>query len=137
MNAKVRSMSAFLAENIEQVPNKEVVVSKRFKDEDGNPIPWEIRPLSTAKIRKLRKESMRFVQNKLDVDIDVLNMKMVLESVVFPDLKDEKVQESHGVMGEEALLDKILLPGEYDELVSQVVDLCGYNSNELVEEAKN
>lgn len=132
-----RSMSAFLAENIEQIPNREVAISKRFKDKDGKPIKWEIRPIPTSKMRKIRKESLRFVNNKMDVDFDVMNVKMVLESVVFPNLKDSALQESHKVMGEEALLDSLLLPGEFDELVSQVTDLCGYNAEKLVEEAKN
>lgn len=134
---KARNMSAFLAENIEQVPHKEVVISKRIKDEDGKPVAWELQPLSTARVRKLRKESMRFVGGQMDIDLDVLNMELVLESVVFPDLKDPALQDSYGVMGEEQLLDKILLPGEYDELVGQVSVLCGYNSQELVDEAKN
>lgn len=134
---KARTMSAFLAENIEQVPHKEVVISTRIKDEDGNPIKWELQPLSTSRVRKLRKESMRFVDGKVDVDLDILNLGMVLESVVFPDLKDPALQDSYGVMGEEQLLDKILLPGEYDGLVGQVSALCGYNSQELVDEAKN
>lgn len=133
-----RSLSAFLIENAEQTPNKEVVISRRFKDTDGNPIKWELKPIPTAKMRKIRKDSMRFVGNKLDIDIDVLNMNMAVESVVFPNLKDAELQKNYGVMGEAALLEALLtLPGEYDELVSQVTDLCGYNAEELVEEAKN
>ena len=134
---KARTMSAFLAENIEQVPHKEVVISTRIKDEDGNPIPWELQPLSTSRVRKLRKKATKQIKGVVDIDIDELNLAMALESVVFPDLKDPALQDSYGVMGEEQLLDKILLPGEYDELVGQVSALCGYNSQELVDEAKN
>lgn len=137
MDVKARSMSAFLAENVDKIPNKEVVISTRFKDEKGNPIKWELQPLSTGKMRKIRKESMRYREGKFDIDIDVLNMRMALESLVFPNLKDKELQESYGVMGEEALLDTMLLPGEFDELVSQVTSLSGYNASELVEEAKN
>ena len=136
MNA--RSLSAFLAENVEQIPNREVVISKRFKDANGDPIKWELKPIPTAQMRKIRKDSMRFNGNKVDVDGDVLSMKMAVESVVFPNLKDEDLQKSYGVMGEAALLECLLsIPGEYDELVNQVTDLCGYNAEELVEEAKN
>ena len=138
MDVKARSMSAFLAENAEQIPNREVVISKRFKDENGDPIKWELKPIPTAKMRKIRKESMRLVGNKMDIDFEVLNMNMAVESVVFPNLKDADLQKAYGVMGEAALLESLLtLPGEYDELISQVTDLCGYNASELVEEAKN
>lgn len=132
-----RSMSAFLDATIEQVPNKEIIISNRFKDKNGDVIPFEIRPISTAKIRKLRKNAIKIINGKTDVDYDALNVSMVIESVVFPDLKNEELQKKFGVMGESQLLDAMLLPGEYDELVSQVTALCGYNSEELVEEAKN
>lgn len=132
-----RSMSAFLDATIEQVPNKEIIISNRFKDKNGDTIPFEIKPISTAKLRKLRKNAIKIVNGKTDVDYDALNVAMVIESVVFPDLKNEELQKKFGVMGESQLLDAMLLPGEYDELVSQVTALCGYNSEELVEEAKN
>ncbi|MBQ6092990.1 MAG: phage portal protein [Clostridia bacterium] len=135
--ANERSMSAFLEATVEEVPNKEVVISKRFKDKNGDPIPFEIKPIPTSKIRKLRKSAMRYINGKVNVDIDVLNQMMVIESLVYPDLKNEDLQQKFGVMGEEALLDAMLLPGEFDDLTTQVTELCGYNGAELVEEAKN
>lgn len=135
--ANTRSMSAFLEATVEEVPNKEVVISKRFKDKNGDPIPFEIKPIPTSKIRKLRKSAMRYINGKVNVDIDVLNQLMVIESLVYPDLKNEDLQQKFGVMGEEALLDAMLLPGEFDDLTTQVTELCGYNGAELVEEAKN
>lgn len=135
--ANERSMSAFLEATVEEVPNKEVVISKRFKDKNGDPIPFEIKPIPTSKIRKLRKSAMRYINGKVNVDIDVLNQLMVIESLVYPDLKNEDLQQKFGIMGEEALLDAMLLPGEFDDLTTQVTELCGYNGAELVEEAKN
>lgn len=135
--ANERSMSAFIEATVEEVPNKEVVISKRFKDKNGDPIPFEIKPIPTSKIRKLRKSAMRYINGKVNVDIDVLNQLMVIESLVYPDLKNEDLQQKFGVMGEEALLDAMLLPGEFDDLTTQVTELCGYNGAELVEEAKN
>ena len=135
--ANERSMSAFLEATVEEVPNKEVVISKRFKDKNGDPIPFEIKPIPTSKIRKLRKSAMRYINGKVNVDVDVLNQLMVIESLVYPDLKNEDLQQKFGVMGEEALLDAMLLPGEFDDLTTQVTELCGYNGAELVEEAKN
>ena len=135
--ANERSMSAFLEATVEEVPNKEVVISKRFKDKNGDPIPFEIKPIPTSKIRKLRKSAMRYINGKVNVDVDVLNQLMVIESLVYPDLKNEDLQQKFGVMGEEDLLDAMLLPGEFDDLTTQVTELCGYNGAELVEEAKN
>lgn len=39
------TLSAFFAQNAEQIPNKKVVISNRFKDEDGNPVEWELKAL--------------------------------------------------------------------------------------------
>jgi hypothetical protein len=132
-----KSMSAFLCDNMEGVENKEIIVTKRAKDEKGNPVPWEIKALDAGTIKRLRKASTKFINGTLDIDTEVLNAKLACESVVFPDLKDEGLQKSYGVMGEEALLNKMLLPGEYDNLIAQVMGVNGYNADELVNEAKN
>ena len=132
-----KNMSAFLCDNMEGVENKEIIVTKRAKDEKGNPVPWEIKALDAGTIKRLRKASTKFVNGALDIDTEVLNAKLACESVVFPDLKDEELQKSYGVMGEEALLNKMLLPGEYDNLIAQVMAMNGYNAEELVAEAKN
>ena len=42
------NLSAFLRQNAIQVANQKVVASKRFVDENGNPIEWEVRGI-TAK----------------------------------------------------------------------------------------
>ncbi|MNN89462.1 Phage XkdN-like protein [compost metagenome] len=59
--------------------------------------------------------------------------------MTFPDLKNAELQKSYGVMGAEALLHKMLLPGEYANLVQKVQELNGFDAdmNELVEEVKN
>jgi len=132
-----KSMSAFMCDSMDVIPNKEIIVTKRAKDEKGNPVPWEIKALDAGTIKRLRKASTKFVNGTLDVDPEVLNAKLACESVVFPDLKDEGLQKSYGVMGEEALLNKMLLPGEYDNLIAQVMGMNGYNAEELVNEAKN
>jgi hypothetical protein len=54
-------------------------------------------------------------------------------------LKNPDLQRSYGVLGAESLLRKMLLPGEYVELVQHVQRLNGFDQdvNELVEQVKN
>lgn len=64
---------------------------------------------------------------------------MVTATVVYPNLKDAALQETYGVKGAEALVRKMLLPGEFTKLTDQVQTLNGFDQdiNELVEDVKN
>ena len=48
-----KSLAAFLQPK--QVQNKEVVISDRFLDEAGKPVPFEIRPILTDEAQSLMK----------------------------------------------------------------------------------
>ena len=59
--------------------------------------------------------------------------------VVYPELKNAELQNAYKVMGEESLLKKMLIPGEFNALLDAVADLNGFEEDltDLVEEAKN
>ena len=65
--------------------------------------------------------------------------KMAAACTVYPDLTDAELQNSYGVMGEDALLKEILNIGEYNNYLSKVQEVNGFDTSmdELVEEAKN
>ncbi|MNN98093.1 Phage XkdN-like protein [compost metagenome] len=65
--------------------------------------------------------------------------KLMTSSVVHPDLKNAELQRSYNVLGAEALLRKMLLPGEFAALGERVQALNGFSTdmNELVDEVKN
>ena len=52
---------------------------------------------------------------------------MILQSVVFPNLHDVKLQEAFKVQSAEELLEVMLIPGEYDTLTKEVLKLAGYD----------
>jgi hypothetical protein len=64
---------------------------------------------------------------------------MCVACTVYPDLNNVELQESYGVMGAEALLKKMLLPGEYTDYKAKVMEVNGYDMSmeELVDDAKN
>lgn len=140
------SLQAFFAQNVEKVEAKEVVVSNRFKGEDGNPIKWQIAPVTADEDASYRKSATKrtpipgkknLYQPETDYDLYVL--KLSAACVKFPDLNNAELQNSYGVMGAENLLKKMLLPGEYAELtkVIQEVNNFDVSMEDLVEEAKN
>ena len=138
------SLQAFFAQNTTAEITEEVIVSDRFKDENGKPIPWKVRAITEAENEQLRKAAMQHVKGPggrrmAEIQPEVYMAKVVVSSVVFPDLKNAELQKSYGVLGAEDLLKKMLLSGEYARLVQAVQEINGFDKdiNELVEEVKN
>lgn len=140
-----KSLSAFMAQNAIKVDNRKIAVSRRFIDENGNAMEWEITCITAAENQKIRKDSLRNVpitgkrgQYTQDFDTAQYQAKLAARCVVFPDLNDAAVQESYGVMGAEALISSMLTPGEFDNLILAITELCGFTTEgEQVDEAKN
>lgn len=138
------SLQAFFAQNVQSDIVEEFVVSERFKDENGKPIPWKLRTLSEAENEELRKSARQYVKGKggqriPETNPEIYLAKVAVASVVFPDLKDAELQKSYGVMGAEDLLKKMLLAGEYAALIQKVQEINGFDRdiNDLVDEVKN
>lgn len=138
------SLQAFFAQNTSAEITEEVIVSDRFKDENGKPIPWKVRAITEAENEQLRKAATQYTKGPggrrvADIQPEVYMAKVVVSSVVFPDLKNADLQKSYGVLGAEDLLKRMLLSGEYARLVQAVQEINGFDKdvNELVEEVKN
>lgn len=137
--------NAFMAGNAAKIENKKVVVSERFKGEDGKPIPWEIRAISADENDELQRRCMVNVpvpgqKNQYSRELDQIKYTAMLltNSVVYPALDDAELQNSYGVMGADALLRKMLYLQEYNRLavaVSEISQIEGLG--DLVETAKN
>lgn len=140
-----KSLSAFFAQNAKKVDNRKIAVSKRFTDEDGKPIEWEITCITAGENQRLRKDAMRDVpvpgkrgQYKQEIDISKYQAKLLSRCVVYPDLNNAELQDSYGAVGSDDLISMMLTPGEFDDLVLAVTELCGFTTDgELIEEAKN
>ena len=122
------------------------VASKWFTDNKGKPIEWEIKPISSDLDETLRKECTKKVpiagkrgQYNQETDTDKYIGKMCVACTVYPNLNDAELQDFYGVKDGEALLKKMLLPGEYTEYKAKVMEVNGYDMSmeELVDEAKN
>jgi len=131
------SLNAFL--NPVKVENQEVVISNRFQ-EDGEPVPFIIKPVTQEEnkflIKKYTKKDKKGVET---FDRAEYVSALTASAVVFPDLRNAELQSAYGVLGESALLQKMLYVGEYAELAQKVRELSSLDEdiNEDVEEAKN
>lgn len=132
------SLSAFL--NPIKAENKKVIISKRFLDENGELVPFEIKAITQEENKKLIiKNSKRDKKG-----IEVFNRaeylaELTANAVVFPDLNNAELQKGYGCLGATSLIQKMLLVGEFAELTNQVQILSGLDEdiNEDIEEAKN
>lgn len=141
------TLAAFLAPNVEKAGGEEYVATKRIKDpKTGKPVPWKLQPVDTETMTRLRKECSRQVpvpgkrgMYTRETDSEKFVKMLTAKTVVFPDLNNAQLQDSWGVMGAENLLNKMLIPGEYDDLVMKVQEVNGYDKDmdELVDQAKN
>ncbi|RXZ77247.1 phage portal protein [Paenibacillaceae bacterium] len=135
---------AFFAQNAPLDTVEEIPVSPRFKDENGKPIKWKVRSITEEENAELRKASTKRIKGrngtqKTEFSTDDYTAKMAVVGVVFPDLKNVELQQSYGALGAESLLKKMLLPGEYADLLIKVQQINGFDKdiNDLVEDVKN
>lgn len=88
---------------------KRVVVSERFKDEDGKPLEWQVEPLTAWKMQAICREG---------AGGSGLGMRLLAAAVSEPDLNSAELQDKWGVMGADRLLLAMLSPGEMAVLES-------------------
>lgn len=141
------NFSRFMKSNKIVKANTTYPATKSLLDEEGKPLEWTIKPLTTAENEAIRDSCMIDVPvtGKPNMYRPKLNTakyiaKMVANSIVEPDLYDKELQNSYEVMTPEDLLQAIVDdPGEYNDLVAFVQNFNGFNTtlDDKVEEAKN
>ena len=135
------NLSAFL--NPIEKENKKVVVSDRFV-ENGKPVEWEIKTIAEEKEEAIRKSCTIKKKGKngameKELDENLFNAKMAVESIVYPDLQNAELQDHYNALGAEDLLKKMLTSGEYWSFVLFIQEFNGYGKtlDDMVDEAKN
>jgi hypothetical protein len=140
------NLNAFLSQNVVKMENEKHIVSNRFIDENKNVIKWEIQSITSQEDELLRKSCTKKVQipgkkNQYtnETDFDKYVGLLAVKCTVYPNLNDAELQNSYAVMGADALLKTMLLPGEYADYLALVQKINGFEQSfeEKVEEAKN
>lgn len=139
------NFAVFMAGNANKPETVKYVASKRFVD-NGKPVEWEIQPIASDLDEAIRKDCTKKVpvpgkrgQYNQETDTDKYIGKMCVACTVYPNLNDAELQDSYGVKSADALLKKMLLPGEYTEYKAKVMEVNGYDMSmeDLVDEVKN
>ena len=138
------NLNLFFAENAQADLIEDFIVSERFKDANKKPVSWKLRTLTEAENADIRASATKRVQVKRGVTLPETNpneymAKLIVASVVYPNLKDADLQKSYGVLGAENLIRTMLIAGEYSTLAEKVQAINGFDKelNELKEEVGN
>lgn len=140
------NFKAFMKGNKKKKKNANYAATVSLVDENGKPLEWEFRHITSKENEDLREECTTEVpvtgkygtyRNKFDASTYVT--KLIAASTVVPDLNDTELQNSYGVMcAEDLLMEMIDDPGEYSDLAVYVQKMQGFKTlQEDVEEAKN
>ncbi len=135
-------LNAFLHPVEGPVQEKEIVISKRFQDENGKPVPFKIRSLTQEENDKLAKKATKTKKvngNQVEYrDNAQYGREIVLAATLVPDFSSEEMCKGYGVIDPSFVAPKMLSAGEYQRLFNAITDISGLNDSEDVfESAKN
>lgn len=143
------NLSAFMKGNATQTDIVKIPLSKRFKDENGEVEEWEIKTIDPGEDNKLRDEYTKQVPvpgkngkrgvTRPRLDYNSYLCALAAKCVVYPNLNSASLQDSYGVKGSDKLLQAMLIPGEYYDLIAEVQKVNGFDLSfeDKVDEAKN
>ena len=130
-------LSAFL-HPVTEKKEKEVVISDRFQDEKGNPIPFKIRSLSQEENETLMKKARRVRKTGQEEFNSTEYMRyLVVAATAEPDFSSKEVCDHFGVIDPSLVPGKMLMSGEYNLLVQEITKLSGFNQDDIEGLAKN
>ncbi|WP_288864219.1 phage tail assembly chaperone [uncultured Megasphaera sp.] len=141
-----QSLSGFMREDFLKKEVVTYIASKKFKDEQGEPISWEIQVLSNKEVQKIIDRNTKLSpmngavkQYKKELNSERVYLEMALKAIIYPNLNDEQLQRFYGTIGAEDTLKAMLNPGELTDLMLAVQEACGYNvgMKEEIKHVKN
>lgn len=141
------NLELFMKGNKKQKTNGFFAATQSLVDDKGEPLKWEIKPISTKEDEAIRNDCTQEVpipgkknQFRIKIDANAYMVKQVTASVVFPNLLDAKLQDSYNVKTpEDLIMEMIDDPTEFAEFAAYVREFNGFDTsiNDDIEEAKN
>ena len=138
---KNMALAAFL-NPVSAEQTRQVVISKRFVGEDGNPVPFTIKTIMQKENEALRKKARRMEtirgQRVESMDSDRYNNMLIVACTVEPDFRDAELCKAYGTVDPLEVPGRMLTIGEANRLAREILDLNGFDDlDEIEEEAKN
>lgn len=128
-------------------PNEKYAPTATLQDDNGEPLKWEFKHITSKENEKLREASTIEIPVTGKPNVYRPKVKtadyiadMIVASTVFPDLYDAELQDSYGVKTPKELLYAMVDDaGEYQELTTWMQKFQGFTKSfeEKTNEAKN
>lgn len=118
---------------------KEIVISDRFKDKDGNVVPFKIKALTQDENDTISNRCYKVKNNMRTFDMLEYNRRLIVAATVVPDFKNSELCAAYGVTDPTQAAAKMLYAGEFATLVNAISELSGFATMQerTAEEAKN
>ncbi len=120
----------FMQQNALKSEKEKYIVSKRFLDEDGKPMEWELKSLSRMEDEEILNRCLKMGSKGLELDNFKYIGTVIASSVAYPDLNNAELQDSYGVKSNQELLRAMLTAKEFFQLQSRISFL---GSEKLIE----
>lgn len=145
-NKNVKIQSIYESEQNHKA-NEKYAPTTTLQDENGEPLKWEFKQITSKENEALRDSCTIEVPVKgkpnlyrPKVKTAEYLAKMIVASTVYPDLYDKELQDSYGVMTPEELLYAMVdNAGEYQDFTVWMQKFQGFTKSldDKVDEAKN
>ncbi len=154
-------MRYFMREELKQDEVVEIPGLETFKGEDGKPIPFQVKVLGIDEVNKIRKayskkriildDKGKRMFDKLgrpmlsdDTDLEAATRRLVVEALVYPNLKDPELMQFYGVGDVMEMPFKLFKnPKDWSYVSNAVAEVLGIDGSDdisdeqLIKEAKN
>lgn len=154
--SNVASISAFMRPELKEETIVEVPGIKTFCDENGEPVPFKIRALTTSDLEMIRKGCRNrkiakdnrgkpifnsgVIQYSEDYDNSAMSNEMIAKALVFPDLHNQELIDFYGVHSAVDVAPKLFSRlDDYSYIIGKIQEVSGItdDGDEIIEDAKN
>lgn len=112
----------------------EVIVSDRFADENGNPVPIVMKSLTQEQLQNIARRSTheKKVNGRTVSELDATENinRCLIASIVSPDLTNKELCNAYGVEDPLLLPGKMFLIGEFEKLAKAFATLNGLKTDD-------
>lgn len=124
-----------------QKPTKDIEI-KRLSELTGGTVNFTCQAIEADKYTEIQQDAISISSKGKIQKINMADMRVftILEGVSAPNLRDKALCDHFGAVTPKELVNKLLLPGEIDELFNTIQELSGFTEEkdeETNEEIKN
>ena len=129
----------FLNQNTVDSITKDVIVSDRFKNDNGEIFKFRIKAMTQSDLEEIKKKALFGNIGSGQIDDDILNCFIIIENTLEPSFKDSESLNILNCSSPRQYLNKVLLSGEIAFLSGEIIKLSGFDRGieELSEDVKN